>query len=87
MNRHRRQERQELSFSTKGENKIIPLSLQRPKTLSTKTHQCPHCGIVPDRDENAALNILTKGLSTAGHVGISAWGENDLWKESGNRFR
>ncbi|WP_337886148.1 hypothetical protein [Fischerella thermalis] len=25
----RRQERQELSFSTKGENKIIPLSLQR----------------------------------------------------------
>ncbi len=57
------------------------------KTLSTRTHQCPHCGIVLDRDENAALNILTKGLSTAGHVGISAWGENDLWKESGNRFR
>jgi len=30
MNRHRRQERQELSFSNKRENKIIPLSLQRP---------------------------------------------------------
>ncbi|WP_180974897.1 zinc ribbon domain-containing protein [Fischerella thermalis] len=38
------------------------------KTLSTRIHQCPHCGIVLDRNENAALNILTKGLSTAGHV-------------------
>src|SRR5215469_12337188 len=28
------------------------------KTLSTRTHVCPHCGLVLDRDENAALNIL-----------------------------
>jgi putative transposase len=28
------------------------------KTLSTRTHQCPHCGYVADRDENAARNIL-----------------------------
>lgn len=48
------------------------------KTLSTRTHECPDCGTVLDRDENAALNILAKGLNTAGHVGISAWGENDL---------
>lgn len=48
------------------------------KTLSTRTHECPHCGTVLDRDENAALNILAKGLSTAGHVGTNAWGENDL---------
>ncbi|MBN3869214.1 transposase [Nostoc sp. JL33] len=49
------------------------------KTLSTRTHQCPHCRTVLDRDENAALNILAKGLSTVGHTGISAWGENDLY--------
>ncbi len=48
------------------------------KTLSTRTHECPHCGTVLDRDENAAMNILAKGLSTAGHVGTNAWGENDL---------
>ncbi|MBD2415496.1 transposase [Nostoc calcicola FACHB-389] len=48
------------------------------KTLSTRTHECPHCGTVLDRDENAALNILAKGLSTTGHLGTNAWGENDL---------
>ncbi|MCC5600030.1 RNA-guided endonuclease InsQ/TnpB family protein [Nostoc favosum] len=48
------------------------------KTLSTRTHQCSHCGTVLDRDENAALNILAACLSTVGHTGISAWGENDL---------
>jgi len=48
------------------------------KSLSTRTHVCPHCGHVQDRDQNAAINILKKGLSTAGHVGINAWGENDL---------
>jgi putative transposase len=41
------------------------------KTLSTRTHQCPHCGYVADRDENAARNILELGLRTAGHVGTS----------------
>jgi putative transposase len=42
------------------------------KTLSTRTHQCPHCGYVADRDENAARNILALGLRTAGHVGTSS---------------
>jgi putative transposase len=32
------------------------------KTLSTRTHQCPHCGYVVDRDENAAINILKSAL-------------------------
>jgi putative transposase len=38
------------------------------KTLSTRTHMCPKCGLVLDRDENAALNILTEALDgTLGH--------------------
>jgi putative transposase len=40
------------------------------KSLSTRTHAC-QCGCVLDRDHNAALNILTKGIGTAGHVGTS----------------
>jgi putative transposase len=38
------------------------------KTLSTRTHVCPSCGLVMDRDENAARNILAKALAgTLGH--------------------
>jgi len=32
-----------------------------PKSLSVRTHICPSCGLVLDRDENAALNILRAG--------------------------
>jgi putative transposase len=32
-----------------------------PKSLSVRTHACPSCGLVLDRDENAALNILRAG--------------------------
>lgn len=32
------------------------------KGLSQRVHRCPHCGFVADRDENAALNILQRGL-------------------------
>jgi len=32
------------------------------KTLSDRTHSCPHCGLAMDRDRNAALNILQRGL-------------------------
>ncbi len=49
------------------------------KSLSTRTHVCPHCGHTQDRDHNAARNILKKGLSTAGHVGINASGDIDLY--------
>ena len=41
------------------------------KTLSTRTHKCPNCGYTSNRDENAAINILKKGIATAGHVGSS----------------
>jgi putative transposase len=34
------------------------------KTLSERIHACSHCGLVMDRDRNAALNILQRGLQT-----------------------
>ena len=40
------------------------------KSLSTRTHTC-QCGCVMDRDHNAAINILNRGISTTGHVGTS----------------
>ncbi|WP_286392633.1 RNA-guided endonuclease InsQ/TnpB family protein [Pseudanabaena mucicola] len=48
------------------------------KTLSQRTHHCGPCGTVLDRDHNAALNILAKGLNTLGHREINACGELDL---------
>jgi putative transposase len=33
-----------------------------PKDLSLRVHNCPHCGLVLDRDHNAAINILALGL-------------------------
>jgi putative transposase len=39
------------------------------KSLSVRTHICPGCGLVMDRDENAALNILQKVVGTVGHTG------------------
>ncbi len=36
------------------------------KSLSTRTHSCPSCGLVMCRDENAALNILKRGLAMVG---------------------
>jgi putative transposase len=39
------------------------------KSLSVRTHVCPGCGLVLDRDHNAALNILELALRTAGHAG------------------
>jgi putative transposase len=32
------------------------------KDLSVRTHVCEHCGVVLDRDKNAARNILDRGL-------------------------
>ena len=45
------------------------------KSLSTRTHICNHCGYIEDRDINAAINILQKGLSTVGHTGSYKLGE------------
>ena len=32
------------------------------KSLSVRTHVCPFCGYIADRDTNAARNILQRGL-------------------------
>ena len=32
------------------------------KDLSVRTHRCPGCGLGIDRDVNAALNVLKRGL-------------------------
>ena len=37
-----------------------------PKSLSVRTHVCPSCGLVVDRDENATLNILQFGRQRSG---------------------
>ena len=34
-----------------------------PKLLSERIHRCPDCGLVMDRDTNAARNVLRLGLS------------------------
>ncbi|MEH2381672.1 MAG: transposase [Nostoc sp.] len=49
------------------------------KSLSTRTHVCPHCGYVEDRDVNASINILRLGLSTVGHTGTYATGDLPSW--------
>jgi len=36
------------------------------KDLSIRVHSCPVCGLVIDRDENAAINILALGLQCLG---------------------
>jgi len=45
------------------------------KGLSTRTHVCPHCKYVEDRDVNAAINILQLGLSTVGRTETYMLGE------------
>ena len=64
------------------------------KSLSVRTHICPTCGLVLDRDENAALNILQAGLrilflmafaGTLGHRGTSEHSENASGQSASTR--
>ncbi len=43
-----------------------------PKSLSVRTHVCASCGLVLDRDENAARNILWAGQALRGLVAVAA---------------
>jgi putative transposase len=67
-----------------GEKRCDPAALQAAKeraprevhkSLSTRTHVCPKCGYIEDRDINAAKNILQLGLTTVGHTGSHTLGE------------
>jgi putative transposase len=44
-----------------------------PKELRQRKHSCPHCGLSLGRDHNAALNVLDRGMRSAG---VSAVGLN-----------
>jgi putative transposase len=48
---------------------------KHPMPLSTRTYECESCGLVMDRDLNAAKMILARGSDTAGRAGIYACGE------------
>ena len=43
-----------------------------PKNLSIRVHSCPYCGLILDRDHNAAINILKRVINTVGTTGINA---------------
>jgi putative transposase len=50
------------------------------KSLSVRTHTCPHCGYVADRDVNAARNILQAGAPPSGTLAAGLAGERGaLW--------
>jgi len=52
------------------------------KTLSVRTHICHGCGVVLDRDQNAALNILQKAVDgTLGHRETSGLDSGNAWGE------
>jgi putative transposase len=42
------------------------------KSLSVRTHVCTNCGLILDRDENAATNILWRGQRLRGVAGLPA---------------
>jgi putative transposase len=42
------------------------------KSLSVRTHVCTNCGLVMDRDENAARNIVWRGQRLRGLAGMPA---------------
>lgn len=52
------------------------------KSLSVRTHMCPGCGLVLDRDHNAALNILIKALA----LYLGAQGNSLLLLGGGNAW-
>lgn len=43
-----------------------------PKDLRVRVHDCPHCGLKLNRDLNAALNILARGLAGIGNQSVEA---------------
>jgi len=48
------------------------------KSLSVRTHVCPRCGLVMDRDVNAALHILESGRAGPSGANVAGCGERRL---------
>ena len=42
-----------------------------PKELSDRLHDCPHCGLVLNRDHNAAINIKKAAVALRGGVSVA----------------
>jgi putative transposase len=53
------------------------------KSLSVRTHICPFCGYMADRDENAARNILQAGLQVLARTEPSLSGREDVLHDTG----
>jgi len=51
-----------------------------PKSLAVRTHSCPSCGLVIDRDYNAARNILHAAVLGGGFDNVAHWGERRAGK-------
>ena len=45
-------------FSARGHMQAMPLSV--------RIYECPHCGLVIDRDHNGSKNILDEGFNAVG---------------------
>ena len=41
------------------------------KSLAVRTHKCPYCGLILDRDVNAAINILRRGTRPGGATAVA----------------
>lgn len=54
------------------------------KSLSVRTHICPNCGLILDRDENAARNILIAALILLQRAHAGTVGQTGTPSEEGN---
>jgi putative transposase len=77
-NRHLAKSISDANWTTQDSSGILPDGTPCPErirtSLSVRTHRCPRCGLVLDRDHNAALNIWQAAAQTL---------ENDCTRTAG----
>jgi putative transposase len=54
------------------ENRCTQRVVKSLSVRTRRTHVCPCCGLVLDRDENAAKNMLRAGQGRQGAVALAA---------------